>query len=150
MPRASLPTAPFLLSLLIAAAAVGCDATRDVSEEATAVEGDVAEAVTQKVKLADESEPSADAAPGHARASEHGGGADDHADGEHRKPASNEGPKNLCADYDSCNGCIAGLKADGDSAKAANAKCKLAVTGCWTTWDKPIDCDGEVIDQKPS
>ena len=52
------------------------------------------------------------------------------------------GSNNLCTAYATCDECIAGQVAKGNSQGAAETECSLAVTGCWTTWDKPIRCNG--------
>jgi len=60
------------------------------------------------------------------------------ADGEKKKKEKKD--NTLCSQYDSCNACIAGQQAKGKSEGAAETECGLAVTGCWTTWEKPVVC----------
>lgn len=50
---------------------------------------------------------------------------------------------NLCTTYSTCDECIAGQQANGASKGAAQTECGAAVAGCWTTWEKPIVCDGK-------
>jgi hypothetical protein len=50
---------------------------------------------------------------------------------------------NLCTEYDTCDQCIAGQTAKGNSRGSAETECGAAVLGCWTTWDKPITCAGK-------
>ena len=50
---------------------------------------------------------------------------------------------NLCTAYSTCDECIAGQQANGASKGAAQTECGAAVAGCWTTWEKPIVCDGK-------
>jgi hypothetical protein len=50
---------------------------------------------------------------------------------------------NLCTEYDTCDACIAGQQTKGKSAGEAETECGAAVTGCWTTWKKPVVCHGE-------
>ncbi|NVB40120.1 hypothetical protein G6O69_19900 [Pseudenhygromyxa sp. WMMC2535] len=67
------------------------------------------------------------------------------------EPAGDEGdgPDNLCKKYASCNACIAGEQDDGKTEGEAETVCALAVTGCWTTWDKPVVCGEKQYDEKP-
>jgi hypothetical protein len=67
-----------------------------------------------------------------------------------RSPGSDGDGTNLCTEYKTCNDCIAGLKAGGDTEGEAETQCGAAVLGCWTTWDKPIKCGGKQYDEKPS
>lgn len=53
---------------------------------------------------------------------------------------------NLCADYSSCDECIAGQVARGFKKGAAETQCGAAVTGCWTTWKKPVVCSSAHVD----
>lgn len=55
---------------------------------------------------------------------------------------------NLCVKYSSCNECISGQIAAGKSEGAAETQCGAAVTGCWTTWEKPVKCGGKTHDKK--
>lgn len=57
---------------------------------------------------------------------------------------------NLCADYDSCDACISGQQSKGYDEGTAETQCGAAVTGCWTTWDKPVKCGSDTYDEKPS
>lgn len=66
------------------------------------------------------------------------------------EPASDSETSNLCETYDSCDGCIAGLQAEGKDEGEAETACAMAVTGCWTTWDKPVTCGDETYDEKPA
>ncbi len=50
---------------------------------------------------------------------------------------------NLCTEYGSCDECIDGQVAKGKSEGEAETECGAAVTGCWTTWDKPVKCHGK-------
>lgn len=59
-------------------------------------------------------------------------------DGQEKKEGGN-----LCTEYSTCDECIAGQQAKGESKGAAQTECGAAVTGCWTTWEKPVVCDGE-------
>lgn len=65
------------------------------------------------------------------------------------KPEDKKGV-NLCKDYSTCNECIEGQIARGNSEGEAETQCGAAVTGCWTTWDKPIVCGEKTHDEKPS
>jgi hypothetical protein len=56
---------------------------------------------------------------------------------------------NLCTEYATCDACIDGLVASGDSEGAAETQCGAAVLGCWTTWEKPIVCHGKEHKEKP-
>jgi hypothetical protein len=57
---------------------------------------------------------------------------------------------NLCSAYTSCNDCIAGQIDSGKSEGEAQTQCGLAVTGCWTTWEKPVVCGERTYDDEPS
>lgn len=57
---------------------------------------------------------------------------------------------NLCKAYTSCNDCISGQIGEGKSRGEAETQCGLAVTGCWTTWDKPIKCGDKTYDERPN
>jgi len=54
---------------------------------------------------------------------------------------------NLCTAYKSCDECIAGQQQKGKTVGEAETQCGAAVTGCWTTWDKPVVCSGKEIEQ---
>jgi hypothetical protein len=56
---------------------------------------------------------------------------------------------NLCTEYGTCDQCIAGQQAKGNSRGSAETECGAAVLGCWTTWDKPIKCGDKTHDEKP-
>jgi hypothetical protein len=56
---------------------------------------------------------------------------------------------NLCTEYKTCDACIDGLVASGDSEGSAETQCGAAVLGCWTTWEKPIVCHGKEHKEKP-
>ncbi len=60
-----------------------------------------------------------------------------------KKTTSPEDGGNLCTKYSTCDECIAGEQADGASKGEAQTVCGAAVTGCWTTWEKPIVCAGK-------
>ena len=61
----------------------------------------------------------------------------------------NEHSHNLCKAYDSCDACIAGQQARGNSKGSAETECGLAVTGCWTTWEKPVVCGEKTYHERP-
>lgn len=65
-------------------------------------------------------------------------------------PRDDGGAANLCSDYSDCNGCIDGQMAKGHSEGEAQTQCGLAVTGCWTTWDKPVVCGGTAYEKPAS
>ncbi len=64
--------------------------------------------------------------------------------------SKDDGVENLCTKYDSCDACIAGKQAAGADEGTAETQCALAVTGCWTTWDKPITCGAQSFDEQPA
>jgi hypothetical protein len=66
------------------------------------------------------------------------------------KAAEDEELANLCSDYASCNDCITGQVAAGHNEGAAETQCALAVTGCWTTWNKPVVCGETTYDEQPT
>jgi hypothetical protein len=68
--------------------------------------------------------------------------AGDQADAGEGEGEDDEGG-NLCKLYKTCDECIAGQQAKGVSEGAAETECGAAVMGCWTTWDKPIVCNGK-------
>jgi hypothetical protein len=49
---------------------------------------------------------------------------------------------NLCKEYETCDACIAGQQEKGADEGTAQTECGAAVVGCWTTWEKPITCNG--------
>jgi hypothetical protein len=55
---------------------------------------------------------------------------------------------NLCEAYAGCNECIAGQQTRGNSEGEAETQCAVAVTGCWTTWDKPVVCNEDTYDHQ--
>lgn len=57
---------------------------------------------------------------------------------------------NLCSKYDSCDACISGEQLDGKDEGEAETVCGLAVTGCWSTWDKPVTCGSKSYEEQPS
>jgi hypothetical protein len=69
--------------------------------------------------------------------------ASKHAQRESKAAAEHEGAINLCAAYDSCDACITGQQSRGNSLGEAQTQCGLAVTGCWTTWEKPVVCGSD-------
>lgn len=66
---------------------------------------------------------------------------------ETRSPGTDDETSNLCTEYDTCDQCIAGQTAKGNSRGTAETECGAAVLGCWTTWDKPITCAGKTHDK---
>ena len=64
---------------------------------------------------------------------------------ESSKPEDGDKKKsgNLCEAYETCDECIAGQQAKGKDAGSAESECGAAVTGCWTTWKKPVVCHGK-------
>jgi hypothetical protein len=65
-----------------------------------------------------------------------------------RSPGEESDGTNLCTEYTTCDDCIAGQQRKGASEGEAETQCGAAVTGCWTTWDKPIKCGDETHEQK--
>jgi hypothetical protein len=55
-------------------------------------------------------------------------------------PEDGEKEGNLCTEYGTCDECIAGQQTKGKSQGEAETECGAAVTGCWTTWEKPVKC----------
>lgn len=53
------------------------------------------------------------------------------------------GSHNLCTEYNTCDECIAGQQRKGKNKGTAETECGAAVTGCWTTWEKPVVCSGK-------
>jgi len=72
------------------------------------------------------------------------------ADADTNEPAASNGEKNLCAEYSNCNACISGEQQEGMTEGEAETACGLAVTGCWTTWDKPVKCGSDTYEEQPS
>lgn len=60
-----------------------------------------------------------------------------------KSPEEKKESGNLCTKYDTCDECIAGQQAEGSSKGSAETECGAAVAGCWTTWEKPVICDGK-------
>lgn len=58
-------------------------------------------------------------------------------------PGDGDKSTNLCTEYSTCDECIAGQQAKGETKGSAQTECGAAVTGCWTTWEKPVVCDGK-------
>jgi hypothetical protein len=54
-----------------------------------------------------------------------------------------DGNSNLCTEYGTCDECIEGQQSKGNSLGEAETECGAAVTGCWTTWEKPVKCHGK-------
>ncbi len=74
------------------------------------------------------------------------------ADADSNEPAasSSSNADNLCTKYDTCDACIAGEQSNGKDEGEAETVCALAVTGCWTTWDKPVTCGSKTYEEQPS
>jgi hypothetical protein len=70
------------------------------------------------------------------------------SDSSTNEPKSDDKIANLCTEYVSCHGCIAGQTAKGNTEGEAQTQCALAVTGCWTTWEKPVVC-GDKTHEEP-
>ena len=66
------------------------------------------------------------------------------------EPKEKSASVNLCQDYTTCDDCISGQISRGKTEGEAETECALAVTGCWTTWDKPITCGEYSYDEQPS
>jgi len=156
--RRTFPT--LSLSLLtvggLAFSLAACDA-KEVTSDVATLDADEAEAIKKHVELEDGAARTTDASTSTDDDREaSGNGSNAKADGAGKTAADGQDGKkkddvhNLCADFKSCDECIAGLTSEGDSEAGAKAKCGLAVTGCWTTWDKPIRCGDEEYDERPS
>lgn len=113
-------------SLLVGA----CASTQDDASEQTAVARDTSESNTATER--DANGPTANDQT-----------ASKHAQRESKAAVEHEGAINLCAAYDSCDACITGQQSRGNSLGEAQTQCGLAVTGCWTTWEKPVVCGSD-------
>ncbi len=75
------------------------------------------------------------------------------ADRSPRQPGAAESEnqvENLCTAYTSCDACIEGEQQQGKTEGEAETVCGLAVTGCWTTWDKPVSCGEDTYEERPN
>ncbi len=118
-------------SLLVGA----CASTQDDASEQTAVARDTSESNTATER--DANGPTANDQTANDQT------ASKHAQRESKAAAEHEGAINLCAAYDSCDACITGQQSRGNSLGEAQTQCGLAVTGCWTTWEKPVVCGSD-------
>ncbi len=118
-------------SLLVGA----CASTQDDASEQTAVARDTSESNTATER--DANGPTANDQTANDQT------ASKHAQRESKAAVEHEGAINLCAAYDSCDACITGQQSRGNSLGEAQTQCGLAVTGCWTTWEKPVVCGSD-------
>lgn len=128
-------------SLLVGA----CASTQDDASEQTAVARDTSESNTATERDANGPTASSQDANGPTANDQTANDqtASKHAQRESKAAAEHEGALNLCAAYDSCDACITGQQSRGNSLGEAQTQCGLAVTGCWTTWEKPVVCGSD-------